>query len=337
VRTDFAEKYPGRRYIKAILEANAWVRAKTASEMIAKWTGIDKEVVYIFMGPGGIMTMDPTIKPELVQDAAEDAKVLQNLGRMKEFDVQKWVNDSYIRKTYAELGLDYEKQRASFDNYEVKGEDKFCNKPISEPRKSGEIWSTAKASAVQQRGLHARRSAEISARQEDQHGLCLRHARHQAVRGPGVHGRRHQSDITPSLLKKDAEAHAAKTGGKVVISRCAEVGDERADAWSMSPQGRRRGADRISPVAAQIAPPEVRRSRVRHNSSRWRVLARAQPRQAAGARARRPGAPAPSRRLAPADQVSRQHLRPVSQRAVASRCSSGRCGRSTIRDSRTWC
>src|SRR6266478_9745659 len=119
VRADFAEKYPEVvvAYIKAIVEANAWMRAdpKTASEMIAKWTGIDKEVVYIFLGPGGIMTMDPTIKPELVQDAAEDAKVLQNLGRMKEFDVQKWVNDSYIRKAYAELGLDYEKQRASFD------------------------------------------------------------------------------------------------------------------------------------------------------------------------------------------------------------------------------
>src|SRR5260370_909592 len=90
------------------------------------------------MGAGGIMTMDPTIKPELVQDAAEDAKVLQNLGRMKEFDVQKWVNESYIRKTYAELGLDYEKQRASFDNYEVKGEDKFCKAPIGEPRKPGD-------------------------------------------------------------------------------------------------------------------------------------------------------------------------------------------------------
>jgi NitT/TauT family transport system substrate-binding protein len=78
VRTDFAEKYPEVvvAYIKAVVEANAWVRAdpKTASEMIAKWTGIDKEVVYIFLGPGGIMTMDPTIKPELVQDAAEDAK-----------------------------------------------------------------------------------------------------------------------------------------------------------------------------------------------------------------------------------------------------------------------
>ena len=25
-------------------------------------------------------------------------------------------------------------------NYEVKGEDKFCKKPVTEPRKAGEIW-----------------------------------------------------------------------------------------------------------------------------------------------------------------------------------------------------
>ena len=34
---------------------------------------------------------------------AQDVKVLQNLGRMKEFDPNKWVDDSYIRKAYAEL------------------------------------------------------------------------------------------------------------------------------------------------------------------------------------------------------------------------------------------
>ena len=63
VRTDFAEKYPEVvvAYIKAILEADAWVRKdpKLAAEKIAGWTGIDKEVVYIFLGPGGIMTIDP--------------------------------------------------------------------------------------------------------------------------------------------------------------------------------------------------------------------------------------------------------------------------------------
>ncbi len=86
------------------------------------------------------MTTDPTIKPLLIDAAAQDVKVLQNLGRMKEFDVTKWVDDSYVRKAFAELKLDYDAQLAATANYEVKGEDKFCKKPITEPRKAGEVW-----------------------------------------------------------------------------------------------------------------------------------------------------------------------------------------------------
>ncbi len=144
VRTDFAEKYPEVvvAYIKALIAANEWFRAdpKLASEKIQEWTGINKEVVYIFLGPGGNMTTDPTIKPFLIDAAAQDVKVLQNLGRMKEFDVTKWVDDSYVRKAFAELKLDYDTQLASTANYEVKGEDKFCNQPIVEPRQAGEVW-----------------------------------------------------------------------------------------------------------------------------------------------------------------------------------------------------
>jgi sulfonate transport system substrate-binding protein len=224
VRTDFAEKYPEVvvAYIKAIIEANAWVRAdpKTASEKIAAWTGIDKEVVYIFLGPGGIMTMDPTIKPELVADAGEDAKVLQNLGRMKEFDVQKWVNDSFVRKAYAELGLDYDAQLKSFDNYEVKGEDKFCNKPIVEPRKAGEIWvadegiqpfSSTACTLAAYADLNAKgKKINVAYVYDTARGIKL--FADQAfftVAGD-------KAAIAPFLLKTDAEAHAAKIGGKVV-------------------------------------------------------------------------------------------------------------------------
>jgi NitT/TauT family transport system substrate-binding protein len=209
-------------YIKAVIAANEWFRAdpKLASEKIQEWTGINKEVVYIFLGPGGNMTTDPTIKPVLIDAAAQDVKVLQNLGRMKEFDVQKWVNDSYIRKTYAELGLDYEKQRASFDNYEVKGEDKFCNKPISEPRKSGEIWVDGEgiqpfSSAACTLGAYAEIKAKgkkinMAYVYDTARGIKL--FADQAFFTVGAS----KSDITPFLLKKDAEAHAAKTGGKVV-------------------------------------------------------------------------------------------------------------------------
>lgn len=226
VRTDFATKYPEVvvAYIKAIVEADAWVRKdpKSAAEQIAKWTGIDKEVVYIFLGPGGIMTMDPTIKPQLVEDAAQDASVLQKLGRMKEFDVKAWVNDSYVRKAYGELGLDYDKQLASLANYEVSGEDTFCKVAITEPRKAGEIW-------VEGEGIKAFSSpsctlgalAEMKAQGkkvavtylfDTTRGIKLfaSEAFYAAVAKEG------KTQILPFLLKKDAEAEAAKSGGKVM-------------------------------------------------------------------------------------------------------------------------
>src|SRR5262245_12166812 len=164
------------------------------------------------------MAMDPTIKPELVKDAAEDAKVLQNLGRMKDFDVDKWVNDSYVRKAFAELGLDYDKQRASFDNYEVKGEDGFCKKPITEPRKAGEIWVAGEAilpfsSAACTLGaladLKAKgRKINVTYVYDNERGIKL--FADQAFFASSGKG-----EIAPFLLKKDAEAHAAKVGGKV--------------------------------------------------------------------------------------------------------------------------
>ncbi len=226
VRTDFAEKYPEVvvGYIKAVIEANNWVRKdpKEAAEKIAKWTGIDKEVVYIFLGPGGIMTMDPTIKPQLVEDAAQDAAVLQKLGRMKEFDVKAWVNDSYVRQAYKELGLDYEAQLKSLANYEISGDDSFCKVKISEPRKAGEIW-------VEGEGIKPYSSAactlgalaELNAAGKKINMTYL----FDSARGIklfatdafyAVSTKDGKTQIEPFMLKADAEAAAAKDGGKVL-------------------------------------------------------------------------------------------------------------------------
>lgn len=226
VRTDFAEKYPEVvvGYIKAVIEANDWVRKspQEAAEKIAKWTGIDKEVVYIFLGPSGIMTMDPTIKPQLVEDAAQDAGVLQKLGRMKEFDVKAWVNDSYVRQAYKELGLDYEAQMKSLANYEVSGDDTFCKVKISEPRKAGEIWVDGEgikpfSSATCTLGA----LAELTAAGKKINMTYL----FDTARGIklfatdafyAVSTKDGKAEILPFMLKADAEAAAAKSGGKVL-------------------------------------------------------------------------------------------------------------------------
>src|ERR1700744_828401 len=222
VRTDFAEKYPEVvvAYEKALIAANEWLRAdpKLAAEKIQEWTGINKEVVYIFLGPSGNMTTDPTIKPELIDAAAADVKVLQNLGRMKEFDPHKWVDDSYLRKAYAEMKLDYDTQLASTKNYEIAGEDKFCKKPITDPRKSGEVWVDDEgilpfSSASCTLGAYADYKAkgkkiDVTYVFDTSRGIKLfADQAFFAVAG---------SDIAPFLLKKDAESYAAKHSGKVL-------------------------------------------------------------------------------------------------------------------------
>ena len=222
VRTDFAEKYPEVvvAYAKAIIAANQWLRAdpKLAAEKIQEWTGISKEVVYIFLGPSGNMTTDPTIKTPLIDAAAVDVKVLQNLGRMKEFDPKKWVDDSYIRKAYAEMSLDYEKQLAATTNYEISGEDTFCKKAITDPRKAGEIWVDGESiapfsSATCTLGAYADFKAKgkkinVTYVFDTTRGIKL--FADQAFFAVS------KGSVTPFLLKKDAEEFATKNNGKVL-------------------------------------------------------------------------------------------------------------------------
>jgi NitT/TauT family transport system substrate-binding protein len=224
VRTDFAEKYPEVvvAYVKAIVAANEWLRAdpQLAAEKIQEWTGINKEVVYIFLGPSGNMTTDPTIKPALIDAAATDVKVLQNLGRMKEFDTKKWVDDSYIRKAYAELKLDYDAQLKSTKNYEISGEDKFCKKPVTDPRKAGEIWvdgekiepySSASCTLGAYAGIKAKgKKINVAYVFDTSRGIKL--FADQAFFAVAAD----KSEIAPFLLKKDAEAYATKIKGKVL-------------------------------------------------------------------------------------------------------------------------
>jgi NitT/TauT family transport system substrate-binding protein len=224
VRQDFADKYPEIvvAYLKALIEANAWFHAdpKAASEKIEEWTKIEKEVVYIFLGPGGIMTLDPTIKPKWIETIKYDTTVLQKLGRVKEFDADKWVNDSYIRKAYAELKLDYDSQLAKLDNYVVTGTDTVCNQPVTDPKQAGEIWvdgaglmpfsnpgcTLAAIGQLQAQGKKLRVAYTV-----DQ-AMGIKLFADKAYYAIGTVGGRQV--IEPYLLKADAEAAAAKLGGK---------------------------------------------------------------------------------------------------------------------------
>ncbi|HEX4368383.1 MAG TPA: ABC transporter substrate-binding protein, partial [Rhodopila sp.] len=117
VRKDFADKYPEIivAYIQAVMRANSWLRSdpRQAAEKIEDWTKINKEVAYIYLGPDGIMTLDPTLKPAWLAALKTDHQVLQHLNMIKPLDIDTWVNDTYVRQAFKNEGRDYDKQLKS--------------------------------------------------------------------------------------------------------------------------------------------------------------------------------------------------------------------------------
>lgn len=225
VRKDFANKYPEVvvAYLKALIEANDWVRKnpKLAAEKIEGWTKIEKEVVYMFLGPSGVHTLDPTIKSKWIEAIKYDTGVLKRLDKIKEFDADAWVNEKYIRQAFKEKKLDYDRQKTTYAGYEIRGTDPLCKQPIKKPRKGGEVW-------IEGGALTAYSSANCTLaaiKQTQKEGkkigvafvfdntLGIKLFADKAFYALNAKNTK-RPIIVPFLLKKDAAAHAAKIGGK---------------------------------------------------------------------------------------------------------------------------
>lgn len=226
IRKDFGEKYPEVvvAYIKAMMEANEWVRKnpRLAAEKIEQWTRINKEVAYIFLGPSGIHTLDPTIKPRWVEALKTDYGVLQELNMIKELNISAWVNDTYVRQAFKESGLNYESQQMTLGGYSIKGNDPICKTAVTRPQEAGEIWIKdgdivpLSSAACTLAGVkkYTQEGKKLSAVYVMDKALGIKvfaDAAFYAIGGkdPG------KPEIVPFLLKKDAEAYAEKSSGKL--------------------------------------------------------------------------------------------------------------------------
>lgn len=116
VRKDYAEKYPEIvvAVIKATIEAGEWLRANPfeAAEKLEKWTGVEKEVQYLYFSKGGHLTHEPTIKPKWVEALKLGHSVLARERQIPPLDFDRWITDRFVRQAYKELGRDYEKDLA---------------------------------------------------------------------------------------------------------------------------------------------------------------------------------------------------------------------------------
>jgi NitT/TauT family transport system substrate-binding protein len=227
VRKDFAAQYPEVvvAYIKALMEANAWVRANpaAAAAKIEEWTKIEKEVAYLYLGPGGIHTLDPSIKPRWLDTIKTGHEVLTRLNRVKPLDISAWVDERFVRQAFAESKLDYDVQKQTLANYDISGTDAVCKLPITRPKESGEVWVEGAAAPT----AHASSFCTLVAVNKVQSSGKTVNVAYVYDKALGIKVfadkaffSLNASDprkpmVTPFLLKKDAEAHAAGSGGKL--------------------------------------------------------------------------------------------------------------------------
>lgn len=116
VREDFLKQYPEIvvAFIEAIHDAGEWIKADPARavELMEKWTGVEKEVLYLYFSKGGYLTLEPTIKPKWVDALKLDHSVLVKENVIGPLDFDTWINDSFVRQAYKNLGLNYDAQLA---------------------------------------------------------------------------------------------------------------------------------------------------------------------------------------------------------------------------------
>ena len=229
VRKDFLEKHPEIvvAYLKAVVEANEWI-TKNPEEATTKqeqWTSIPKEVLYLYFGRGGFLTLDATVKPKWVEVLKYDASVLQKMGIIKGADVEGFIDDRFIKQAYRELGRDYARDQRAM----VAGTSPFEGKDatgasIKDPRAAAEMWLKGEpirpyASLASLMG--ALREAEqggraVNAAYVFDYPTGLKLFAHRAFYVAGGSGKAATASLVAFAWKDEAEAFASKNGGRVL-------------------------------------------------------------------------------------------------------------------------
>ncbi len=115
VREDFIQKNPevAVAFVKAIYEAGDWIREDPvrAVDQMEKWTGVEKEVLYIYFSKGGHLTLDPTIKSQWVDALKLNHGVLAKEQAIPALDFSDWITEEYLLRAYREMGKDYASEK----------------------------------------------------------------------------------------------------------------------------------------------------------------------------------------------------------------------------------
>ncbi|SAK61598.1 ABC transporter substrate-binding protein [Caballeronia ptereochthonis] len=150
VEKAYAQKYPEVvvAYLRAVIEANRLLAAQPEkySELIAKVTGIEPEVDYLFHGPLGLQTRDLTWKPEYrraVQTSFDTLKLLKRADG--DLNANTFIDDSYLRAAFKAEHLDYEAALRNYAQTPLAANDALTGKPIAKTDRVAQIWVRGEA------------------------------------------------------------------------------------------------------------------------------------------------------------------------------------------------
>lgn len=148
VRSDFAKAYPEVvvAYLKALLDANQMFRAQpeAIAAKVEKWAGVEREVVYMFIGPSGLQKLDPTIRQVHLEALKNSVVTLKQLGKLDASitpeTVMQQADDSYLKQAMQEMGLNYNDVVATADAFTISGKDAQTGEAIANAKMAAQVW-----------------------------------------------------------------------------------------------------------------------------------------------------------------------------------------------------
>ena len=224
VDTDFAKKYPEIvvAFLRAAIEAERLIAAEPEkySELIAKVTGIEAEVNYLFHGPLGLQTRDFTWKPEYRQAVQTSIDTLRLMKRTEtNLELNSFINDQYVRAAFKQSGIDYDARLKNYARQPLNAKDAATGQAITDFKRVAQLWvegeplvrsyaSTEAAFTELARLEKAGKKVRVMYAHDRNSGLKLLAEDAWYVSA--------KKEISSFLLKDAAEAWAKQNGGKVL-------------------------------------------------------------------------------------------------------------------------
>lgn len=226
VRSDFADQYPEivTAYMKAMLEANQMYREnpEAISGDIEEWAGIEKEVVYMFLGPSGLQTLDPTIREVHTEALKNSITTLTELGKVDRSvnpeNVTQWIDKSYLQQAMQEMDLTHDQVLETANSYVISGEDALTGEPIENAKMAAQLWVEGEEKVMNFASVSNMLKMLPKLREENKVASAM--FVHDREKGWKLFAENsyyvsNGEKISAFLLQEDAKQFAAKSGNKV--------------------------------------------------------------------------------------------------------------------------